>query len=419
MNKHTLKVAIISVISTLIVVGIVLAVAIPRVIDGAKTAAVVNFDDEYQEIAHILDESKDPVIQPNYIITGLIMSPDFQEYLDQGVQNGWWTEEFLEQFLIDEALPIFFTNYHGLFSLILGSEPVQELGDKITIIKAKVQEIITLVQQKVSIVINILHSPAVAKIKEAVGTLEANKAGIISLINTLQSIDFTQLGNTISKLQAGVGELQKVIDTLSKVDFNKIEDSIATITNAIENIDMNKVNDLIATLENIKDKLNAIDFEKIEAIILDVQTQINDINTAIYNLLHSEFADKVRFILDHIEITTDILQFIIDFVTHHFVSIEDDFDFNNPIKLPGKEPITDLEPLAPLLNAIELEIVKTYDDNGTKLNQKDDTLTITEINISFEQDKTMILNVLSKEIVIEGKDAFKYNMKIGVVNNQV
>lgn len=412
MNKQTLKVIILTVICTLAVVGVIGAIAIPKVIDEVKVATVTNFDDEYQELAYLLDESKEPVIQPNYIITGLIMSPDFQEYLDQGVQNGWWTKEFLEQFLIDEALPIFFTNWHFLFSLILTSDPVQELGGKVTIIKAKVEEIITTVKIKLNFVINLLNSPQMANVKQAIGTISANKGQIIGLINTLKSIDFSQVGTL-------VGKLQNVVDAINNIDINNIEASINKLISAVNSIPFDQLDDVIAKLQDIKDKLGNVDLDKIKAILDEVEKTISDIKLAVANLLESEFADKIRFILDHIEFTKDILQLIIDFVINHNEDVDADFDFNNPIKIPGHDPITDLQPLAPLLNVLDVEVEKTYDDNGTKLNQKDDVLTVTAINVGFEEDETIFIDVLSKDMVIKGKDAFKYNTAIGVLNKQV
>lgn len=456
MNKQTIKVAVISVLCTLLVVGGVAAIALPKVIDGAKNAAVVNYSDEYEELAYILDESKDPIVQPNYIITGLIMSPDFQEYLDQGVQKGWWTEEFLEQFLIDEALPIFFTNYHALFSVILGSEPVQGAGEKITIIKAKVQEILYAIKGQVGKLSNLLNSPAIGNIKDLVATLEANKDSIANVIQTLQGIDADKLANAVANLQVALGNLQDVIDAINNTDFDNIqaslEEVVSSLQQAIETIkglDMDSIQASIDQLKDIIEQIQALDKDqlaediaKVKAIIETIQNTdfsaiidtINNFIDLINKIQNGEFdgvlgdllesilnSDTIQDILDNIELTVDKLVKLLNIYFTKFIDYDDDYNFFIPIEIGDKT--VDLSGYARLLNVIELDIPESgyvYDDNGTKANLKDDTLTINTINVRFEidTDKTPV-NILSSSVTISGSNAFAVKTAIPKINGLI
>lgn len=455
MNKQTIKVAIISVLSTLAVVALVAYIALPKVIDGAKTAAVTSYGDEYEELAYILGQSADPVVQPNYIITGLIMSPDFQEYLDEGVQNGWWTEEFLEQFLIDEALPIFFTNYHVLFSVILGSDPVQEAGDKVTIVKAKVENILLAVKAQIGKVSNLLNSPTIANLKAVIGNLEANKDKIAGLISTLQGLDVDNINSIINQLQASLGQLQDVIDSIKNLDIEQLTSSVQSlisglnsVIDAINNLDTDSLNDTIATLKDIKATIEGIDkdqlatdIEKLKAVIATIQNTdfsavidaINKVLELVDKIENGEFdgllgdvlenilnSDVIQNILANIEVTVDsIIKFINIYFTK-FIDYDYDYNFYKPVTIAGTT--IDLSDYALLLNVIDVEIPEsgyTYDNNGTPAKLGDDTLTIDTVYVGFEIDDEPTVNLLSGPIVIEGSNAVVVKNFIPTLNNQV
>ncbi len=412
MNKKLILVAVASVISTLIVVAIVAAIALPRVIEQAKVAAVTNFDDEYQEIAYILDESKEPVIQPNYLITGLIMSPDFQEYLDQGVQKGWWTEEFLEQFLIDEALPIFFTNYHVLFSAIIGSDGVQETLDKLGIAKGKIQALGFTIQAKIGTVRGLLNSPTV----NAIRGLDFNKinSDINALIAAINSIDTEAINDIINQLKAiDFDKIIATIEEIQEIDFDSIADAIKKI----QEID---VEQLKAIIEQIK----AIDFEQIKQLISDIKDLVDKIENGgfdgiiqdiLENILDSDF---VQGILETIDNAEDSLQLLVKLLTLYYekvVDVEQDHNFfgdgttPDTIVLPGGITIEVPEKITNgawprLLNALDIEIPAdgfVYANQGT-IKLEDDTFTIHTIYIGWEVDGEAEKNILTKPIVISG-----------------
>ncbi len=462
----TITTVIISVICTLLVVAGVAAVALPKVIDQAKTAAVTNFDDEYQELSYILDESFEPVIQPNYMITGLIMSPDFQEYLDQGVQNGWWTEEFLEQFLIDEALPIFFTNYHVLFSVLLGSDPVQNAGEQLTIIGTKVKAIITTVKSKIGALSGLLNSPTVSNLKSAIAKLEANKETIIGLIATLQSLDVDHINDIVSQLKGGLSELQGVIDALKSIDFANIKDTLANVEDnlgevvatledviaKIQAIDTDSIEETIATLKDIVAQLQAIDKEELQSTIEKITSVIETIKgldfaeleelvanlkaliekienegfdgilqDVLGNVLESDAIQNILANLGNLESTLENLLKVLNIYITKFVDFDSDYNFFNPITIGDKE--VDLSAYARLLNVVDVYIPEdgySYDTGGTPAKPGDDTVTITKLYLGFEIDGQATTNVLSGPVTITGSNAFALNtLGLDKVFNQI
>lgn len=464
MNKQTLKIVVLSVISTLAVVALVAVISIPRVIDHVKTSATSNYLDEYEELAFILDESKDPVIQPNYIITGLIMSPDFQEYLDQGVVNGWWTEEFLEEFLIDEALPIFFTNYHVLFSVILGSEPVQNAGEQVTIIKAKVQQILYAVKAQVGKISSLLNSPAINNVKSLVASLEANKEQLIAVIDTLRGLDVEHINDVVANLKVALNQLEDVITAIQNLDIeaitsnvNSLIDSLTSIIDAINEIDTDSINEAIESLKAIRDQLQDIDkeqlasdIEKLKAIVQSVQeTDFTELKALISKLLdlaakieNGEFegalgdllesilnSDTIQNILDNLQLTVENILKVLNIYFTKFVDYDDDHNFfvtdlNGDGSISGsKEEIAvELEPYARLLNVIEIDIPEdgyTYDKGAKPASPADDTLVITTINAGFEIDGEAKTNMLSTPITVTGKNAFILNNAIGAINDLI
>ncbi len=453
MSKQTIKVAVISVVATLLVVGIIAAVAIPKVIDGAKTTVSSNYADEYEELAYVLDESKDPIIQTNYIITGLIMSPEFQEYLDQGVQNGWWTEEFLAQFLVDEALPIFFTNWHGLFSLILGSEPVQGAGEKVTIIKGKVQDIVLVIKGQIGKLSNFLNSPAIGNIKGLIANLEANKDKIIGLINTLQGLNLENLNGVISQLQASLGQLEDVIAAIKGLDVEELTSSVeslvsglTSIIETIQNLDTEGLQDVIDSLKDIKATIEGIDKDqlaediaKLKAVIETIQnTDFSGVIDAINNILdlvekiqNGEFdgilgdilenilnSDVIQDILGQLEMTVEGIIKLLQFYFNNFIDYTHDYNFYEPIVV-GDTTI-DLTDYALILNVIELDIDSSFDNGGTVTDKTDDTLTINAINVKFEiNTEGAYTNILSSPVKVTGESASKINLAIPVINKNV
>ncbi len=467
MSRQTLKIVFISVICTLLSIGAIGVIAAPKVVEKIKTTAVVNYEDEFSELAYILDESKGAVIQPNYIITGLIMSPDFQEYLDEGVQNGWWTEEFLEEFLIDEALPIFFTNYHVLFSVILGSDPVQGAGEKVTIIKAKVEQILYAVKGQIGRISNFLNSGAINDIKSLVATLQANKDQIVGIISTLQSLDIENINSIVSQLKDSLGQLEDVIAAVKNLDIEKLTSSVenlveglTSVITAIQNLDTDSIEDVVVTLKEIKATIDGLDkeqlaetIEKAKAIVETIQNTdfselielVNKVVDLIEKIQNGEFdgllgdvlenilnSDAIQDIIGDLELTVEKIIQLLQIYFTKFVDYDHDYNFFEPITIAGNT--VDLSDYARILNVIDVEIPTdafVYDNNGTSVNLSDDTLTINAVYVGFEIDtsgdesvdesitENHLVNVLSGPIVIEGSNALVAKNFIPTINNQI
>ncbi len=451
--NSTLKIVIITVFATLASLAVVGAVAAPHVVEKIKNEAVVNYGDEYEELAFLLDESKDPVLQVNYIITGLIMSPDFQEYLDQGVQNGWWTEEYLEQFLIDEALPIFFTNYHVLFSAILGSDQVQGAGEKLTIIASKVRSIVGAVIQKVGVLSNLINnnSDKIASIKNLVATLQANKDSLVAAVEFLKGLNIEGLHDAIANLDDVIAQLQTVIDAIKNIDKDNVDSLIASIDSVIatlNSLDLDNIKATIASLEDLVEKAKSVDKKKVQETIdqlkaviaayenldkdkiVDTLKKVSDLVEAVQNgeidgLLGEVLAnilesDAIQDILGNLDATVDnIIKFINIYITK-FIDYDYDANWYHEQTVLGKT--IDLSDYALVLNVIDVLIPSdgyVYDNNGTPAKLGDDTLTISKAYVGFEIDPDPTTNVLSEPIVIEGAQASAINTFIPTLNSMI
>ncbi len=468
MNKGLIKVVVITVICTLLSVGIVAAITIPRVIDNVKEQTVMNYEDEYDQLAYILKQSKDPVIQENYIITGLIMSPDFQEYLDEGVQNGWWTEQFLEQFLIDEALPIFFTNYHVIGSLILGSEKVQNASEKVTTIRKKLEQIVPTIKLKVGNLklVAVNSKGKINSLKTLIANVKMQMPQIKRFVTKLQAIDTAKLNASISKLKSVVAKLQ-AIDSDQVAD---VIEKLNAVVSALENVDQEALADVIETLKNIANQINSIDQDQLQAVIEQLQAVIDALAKIdpeqVENIIQTlkeiqailddadidaikEAIAKIKNLIDKIEagdftgvigdILTSILESepiqnildkieltiegVIKAITFYFEKFKDViydynwYDSDPTITIDGED-----YHIAWILNVIEVEIPETgyvYDDNGTKLNTSDDTLTISTIYVGFEVDGDPVNNILSVPVTINGAKALIVKNLIPKVNDMI
>lgn len=394
MKKHTIIVAIISSVCTLLIVGLIGVIAVPKVIDKTKDAVVVNFDDEYQELSNILDQSIEPVLQKNYIITGLIMSPDFQEYLDEGVQNGWWTEEFLEQFLIDESLPIFFTNYHVLVSAIISSDGVQDGIEKLTTIKAKALDIIYSLKSRV---LNTVYGIRL-KIQSTTNAVYSK----VNAVNYLVQSKTNDISNKVSSIKGNLNKvynsfdellntINDVIEKLQTINFEKI---ISFIT-YLQTEDFSALIDLINDIKELIEKINNNGFDGILQQILE-------------NVLNSDFVIAILDKLDNLEASLEGFVKILNFYFTKFVDVDYDTNFYEPVTIAGNT--YDLSKYARLLNVLDVYIPEdgfTYDDNGTPAKLGDDSFTINVLNIGFEVDGIATNNVInaSDPIVIEGAKA--------------
>ncbi len=187
-------------------------------VDGAKT----DYSDEADKLSTLVDEAKDPLLQKDYVITGLILSDKFNEFLEEGVQEGLWTEEFLIQFGGDYSIPILLKNYADVIFAVASTDKakaaaktISKVADALTKVKLQLQ----LVGPKLVDLIEKLKDPdlkadALAQIKETVFTILQN-AGITAAIANI----LNKLGVFKFKVQDTLGSFKRVIA--------KVKDSLA------------------------------------------------------------------------------------------------------------------------------------------------------------------------------------------------
>lgn len=342
MNK-TVKVAIISVMSTLLVVFIILGVFTPIIVSDIKYQARLNFGDDKKNITATINEMREPVFQTNYIITGLILSPDFQEFLDKGVVMGWWTKDYLEQFLFDESLPILFNNYRALMLAILTSDGATQLVDKLTTVQSTVQRVIANIRMQLY---NLTQSQKVKSVKQMIQILKED-------INTLQ------------------------------LKFNAIE-------NTLNNFDYQQISKLLV---NVKQLINTVETVGIDGIVGDI----------LENVIASDF---VQSIIDNLALTADNLVKFINLYFTKFIDYDYDYNWYNPLVIGDKTiDLSKYALLLNVIDLEISDSSYTFDDGGTKLDTSDDKLVISQVLFGFEIDSKPQINILSKPIEITGKNA--------------
>ncbi len=239
------------------ILGLVLIVALS--VGSFVYFAKEDYGDELTNINTLLKETKDPVIQKDYIITGLIMSEEFMDYLDQGVEKGWWTEEFLVQFLIDYSIPIFNQHYQNLIGVLGQTDKATDLKvkltnvlDKVKVLKAKfdtldtnriknaVNKVTDLINQAKYISPSIKEKVNGAKNKLALFTSDQFQAELKADIrkNIEASFDGTaqELEKFIEEIKAdAIDQINQIVQDL----LNDIQDQISdVINNILTNLDV-------------------------------------------------------------------------------------------------------------------------------------------------------------------------------------
>ncbi len=181
-----------------------------------------NYSDEGSKVLALLNSSKEPALQKDYIITGLTLSDEFNEYLEEGVKKGIWTEEFLVQFASDYSIPILLKNYADVLNIVAQTDQAKELSEIINqlmglIVKLKVQwqiygpEIMNLINQLQN---PNLKETALKKIKELIWNylLDTGVLDIISTIaNKLDIVKFKVHG-TISSVKRFIKQVSSMIN---------------------------------------------------------------------------------------------------------------------------------------------------------------------------------------------------------------
>ncbi len=286
-DKKTLQTFFVGFLLGILVLGTTAGVFAKTYIDKTKN----NYVDEGTKIVNLVSDAKDPLLQKDYVITGLILSDEFNEFLEEGIQKGLWTEDFLAEFALDYSLPILLKNYSDVLSLVANTDQAKELSKTLS----KIAEIITKAKVQWQIygpkIIDLVHklkdpnlkTEALAALKEAIWNFLAD-SGLLEVIaniaNKLEIVSFKVKG-TISSVKRFVNEiLEKLKDPTLK----------AKILVQVKAVLSQKLTEL-----GLADKIDAI-YSKVENII----NLLSDIKTGkisqkqIIEFLTTKFASQIE-----------------------------------------------------------------------------------------------------------------------------
>lgn len=270
-----------------------------NVIEDAKSVISTkkkDYKDDIEIYSNVLEEITKPVFQTNYLLAGLTLSPEFQHFLEEKIEEGWWTEDYITQVLLDDLVPIYIDQYTATLKAILSVPQVQEIKYKLNLLVSKLK----------ALPIDSIFSTLRALVAY-ITMLDTDK--ILDTINHLLSIDVgkleSEIKNSIEKL---TNVAENVADALENLTDITVEDIINTIINQItSNIDMGpivgKIKDIIVKLismgytinELLEDVDNDYHFEegmsfagstltKIEAKVLNGIDITVDQDTAVYSI---------------------------------------------------------------------------------------------------------------------------------------
>ncbi len=396
-----------------IIIGIVMFIIVLVALGFNIFGKVVDdYSDEYESAREVLKSSKDPVLQKDYIIAGLTLSPDFQHYLEEGVKKGWWTEEFLTQVFLDDLLPIYANQYSATFKAIKNSleesgklDGIKELIPKIKgfLSKLDINQIKTLISKIRNILLSLDFSKIILTLQNIRGFLsKLDLSKLTQLIATLKgflgNLNIDQIKEKLNNLKVLIGNLKDTLgDLFEKIDIEKLQDLINKVVDFINNLDQE-------TIDKIKDFLENLDLEKIQELIEKILDFLDDLDlSAIQDKLNDLIDDvgvlieKIREIIANIQASlAEIIDFLENLVDNIYAwliaDVDADFDFNRidgmdgavdgNITIGGNDiPIT-------LLNGADLYINYYIDDQGTTSgpgNKNDDEITIQSVTITFER----------------------------------
>lgn len=366
------------------VIGIILAIVIAAILGISLVGKVKDdYGDEAVAIKDILIDSKDPVLQKDYLLAGLTLSEDFQNYLETGIEKGWWTEEFIIQTGLDNVLHVYLAQFKGVFDAVKDSDT-----------GVKIQRLIERVK------------PLIPKIKSLAARLDKNTitnllAKISALRIKLASLDFSVLKARIKQLT------NKINNFVNSSAYKKISVLIKHYKNGTlgefitdKFLDTN----LGQALQNLVNNINGLSWEKIKQFIIDA---INN------SSLGDDLADLINNISGKVEDIKALIERLLQ-------DTEADFDFNTVANADGDVVLPDGTTIsARLLNALDIEITQVvYNNNSTPLNLNDDTLTIGQIAIGFESVGER-LYLATANLNITGKNCITLNTLIPIINSTI
>lgn len=196
-----------------------------------------NYGDEYVAVKSLLKDSAPAVVQPNYVLAGLTVSPKFQDYLQKQVENGVWNEEYILQVLADDVIPIYNDNLLAIAGLS-ATEHIDQIID------------------------------AKAKADGLVATIKGIYNKVLSSINSLN------LDTLVPRIENIINQIKVLIENISNTNYEDIKKIlIDKISNSEYAEDINKilkdimeiVDQVGVSLTELKDTIN----KTISEILID------------------------------------------------------------------------------------------------------------------------------------------------------
>ncbi len=301
LNLKTLKPFFVGFLLGVLVLGSGAGLFAKSLVDGAKT----DYSDEATKLNNLASEAKDPLLQKDYVITGLILSDKFNEFLEEGVQEGLWTEDFLIQFGGDYSIPILLKNYSDIIVSLASTDKAKAVAktvSKVADVVTKVKLQLELVGPKIVDLVQKLKDPnlkedAIAQIKETVFTILQN-AGVTGMIanilNKLHVFKFkvkdslSSFERVIAKVKETVGQLKELIGQLKDPALK--DKALAQIKEIVFNILQNM--GITGFVANLLNKLEIFKF-KVRDSLSSFERVIAKVKETIVKLKDPELKDKV------------------------------------------------------------------------------------------------------------------------------
>ncbi len=326
-DKKTLQTFFVGFLLGILVLGTTAGVFAKTYIDKTKN----NYVDEGTKIVNLVSDAKDPLLQKDYVITGLILSDEFNEFLEEGIQKGLWTEDFLAEFALDYSLPILLKNYSDVLSLVANTDQAKELSKTLS----KIAELITKVKVQWQIygpkIIDLVHklkdpnlkTEALAALKETIWNFLAD-SGLLDVIaniaNKLEIVSFKVKG-TISSVKRFVNDvLEQLKDPNLKA---KILAQVKTVlSQKLTELGLtDKIDAIYSKIENVINLLSDIKTGKIsqeqiiEFLTTKFASQIATVKAEVIATLQQKLAEiKDSINLDEIkmEIKAEVVDYVVD-----------------------------------------------------------------------------------------------------------
>lgn len=319
-----------------------------------------NYSDEVRGAKNFIAESKKPVLQKNYILAGLTLSPDFQLYLQHGVEEGWWTTEYLEEVLADDVIPVYITEEKAMLGAVIQSDNIQSILEKVNIIKGKLKGV--------------------------------NKNSILYRLSLLK-------GDII-------GKIPSIVQNLINNNYDAIKSEIVLIAhNFIESLDLE--NQVTLLIENLVDTLGKNISDLIDKEIAKLQPIIDKI-IATYGSLEA-FLEKLTQDVDK---GTDLDVLLSDGVASYILTGGQEINFTNDIKI-GSITLS-----AKFINSLDIQINGEYSNNGT-LKPNDDYYMLDSINIGFESMGNKSILIKFNTPLYLGIKAMSAPTAVNCINNSI